>query len=342
MNYIIDSRQFGNGYIIGTQGAATNVKTTPTTMSSQYGTVNTAPEDYKEGIGKGATLYPQSLYYDQLEKRLSKSSGGETVTAKKIPGTINATEYVSATSGITKNTSTTPNYVGNLVSGSSLEYKVNAADTGTYKVNIGLAAGDTKYNAKNITVKVDGANAVNVPVTGSTNWTTFIQHNLQLTLAKGEHTIAISSVDGAVNIGDIVFTKEAVKEDTTNVAKGKTVTTSGNESDEFAGSNAVDGNKDTRWSSNFANNAWLTVDLGTVKSVEKVVINWEAAYGKAYKIQTSTDGKNWTTVKDLTNQDGGEDTVTFNTVNARYVRMQGVTRALPYGYSIYEFEVYGR
>ena len=88
MNYIIDSRQFGNGYIIGTQGAATNVKTTPTTMSSQYGTVNTAPEDYKEGIGKGATLYPQSLYYDQLEKRLSKSSGGETVTetAKKIPG----------------------------------------------------------------------------------------------------------------------------------------------------------------------------------------------------------------------------------------------------------------
>ena len=79
-----------------------------------------------------------------------------------------------------------------------------------------------------------------------------------------------------------------------------------------------------------------------VPHVEKVVINWEAAYGKAYKIQTSTDGKNWTTVKDLTNQDGGEDTVTFNTVNARYVRMQGVTRALPYGYSIYEFEVYGR
>ena len=53
-------------------------------------------------------------------------------------------------------------------------------------------------------------------------------------------------------------------------------------------------------------------------------------------------GNNWTTVKDLTNQDGGEDTITFNAVNARYVRMQGVTRALPYGYSIYEFEVYGR
>ncbi|WP_448901738.1 galactose-binding domain-containing protein [Eubacterium sp.] len=339
-NYIIDSRQFGNGYIIGTQGAATNVKTTPTTMSSQYGTVNTAPEDYKEGIGKGATLYPQSLYYDQLEKRLSKSGGEETVTAKKIPGTINATEYVSATSGITKNTSTTPNYVGNLVSGSSLEYKVNAEE-GTYNVNIGLAAGDTKYNAKNITVKVDGANTVNIPVTGSTSWTEFVQHNLQLTLSKGEHTISISSVDGAVNIGDIVFTKEEVKEETTNVAKGKNVTTSGNETNEFVGKNAVDGNKDTRWSSNFADNAWITVDLGASYKINKVVLNWEAAYGESYKIQTSTDGNNWTTVKDLTNQNGGEDTISFNETNARYVRMQGVKRALPYGYSLYEFEVYG-
>ena len=341
MNYIIDSRQFGNGYIIGTQGAATNVKTTPTTMSSQYGTVNTAPEDYKEGIGKGATLYPQSLYYDQLEKRLSKSSGGETVTetAKKIPGTINATEYASATSGITKNTSTTPNYVGNLVSGSSLEYKVNAED-GTYKVNIGLAAGDVKYNAKNITVKVDGTNAINVPVIGSTSWTEFVQHNLQLTLSNGEHTIAISSVDGAVNIGDIVFTKKIVKEEATNVAKGKNVTTSGNENNEFAGSNAVDGNKDTRWSSNFADNAWIAVDLGKTYAVSKVVLNWEAAYGESYKIQTSTDGKNWTTAKDVTGKNGGIDTITFNTVNARYVRMQGVKRGLPYGYSLWEMEVY--
>ena len=340
MNYIIDSRQFGNGYIIGTQGAATNVKTTPTTMSSQYGTVNTAPEDYKEGIGKGATLYPQSLYYDQLEKRLSKSSGGETVTetAKKIPGTINATEYASATSGITKNTSTTPNYVGNLVSGSSLEYKVNAED-GTYKVNIGLAAGDVKYNAKNITVKVDGTNAINVPVIGSTSWTEFVQHNLQLTLSNGEHTIAISSVDGAVNIGDIVFTKKIVKEEATNVAKGKNVTTSGNENNEFAGSNAVDGNKDTRWSSNFADDAWIAVDLGKTYAVSKVVLNWEGAYGESYKIQTSTDGKNWTTAKDVTGKSGGIDTITFNTVNARYVKMQGVKRGLPYGYSLWEMQV---
>lgn len=70
-NYIVDSRQYGYGYIIGTQGAATAVKTTPTVMTSTYGTVDTAPEDFKEGIGSGAALEPQSLYYDQLVRRLN-------------------------------------------------------------------------------------------------------------------------------------------------------------------------------------------------------------------------------------------------------------------------------
>ena len=68
----------------------------------------------------------------------------------------------------------------------------------------------------------------------------------------------------------------------------------------------------------------------------------EGAYGKAYKIQTSTDGKTWKTVKNVTNGKGGEETVAFNSTDARYVRMQGVERALPYGYSLWEMEVYGK
>lgn len=125
-----------------------------------------------------------------------------------------------------------------------------------------------------------------------------------------------------------------------NIAKGKNVTASGAEHDGVVVKYAVDGDAGTRWSSNFADDAWITVDLGNTYSVNKVVLNWEAAYGESYRIQTSTDGNNWTTVKDLTGQDGGIDTITFNAVNARYVRMQGVKRALPYGYSLWEMEVY--
>ena len=91
----------------------------------------------------------------------------------------------------------------------------------------------------------------------------------------------------------------------------KTVT-SGSENDVFGGKNAVDGDKGTRWSSNFADDAWIYVDLGKTYSINKVVLTWEGAYGKAYKIQTSTDGKTWKTVKNVTNGKGGEETVAFN------------------------------
>ena len=127
-----------------------------------------------------------------------------------------------------------------------------------------------------------------------------------------------------------------------NVAKGKTASTSGAETDAMAAANAFDGDEGTRWSSNFADDAWIAVDLGKTYAIDKVVLSWEAAYGESYKIQTSTDGKNWTTAKDVTGKNGGIDTITFNTVNARYVKMQGVKRGLPYGYSLWEMQVYGK
>ena len=71
-NFIVDSRQYGHGYVIGTKGAATGVRTTSTVFNTAYGTVDTAPEDFTEGIGNGSSLVPQSLYYDQLSKRLNK------------------------------------------------------------------------------------------------------------------------------------------------------------------------------------------------------------------------------------------------------------------------------
>ena len=46
------------------------------------------------------------------------------------------------------------------------------------------------------------------------------------------------------------------------------------------------------------------------------------------------------TVKNVTDGKGGEETITFDATKARYVRMQGVERALPYGYSLWEMSVY--
>ena len=50
---LVQSEQFGNGYVIGTRGPANTVKST----------------NYQEGIGQGDTLEPSSLYRDQLARR---------------------------------------------------------------------------------------------------------------------------------------------------------------------------------------------------------------------------------------------------------------------------------
>ena len=60
------SYQYQNGYVIGTEEL--EVYTEVTNTFENHGT---APEDYSEGIGEASTLIPQSLYEDQLEKRLS-------------------------------------------------------------------------------------------------------------------------------------------------------------------------------------------------------------------------------------------------------------------------------
>ena len=71
-----------------------------------------------------------------------------------------------------------------------------------------------------------------------------------------------------------------------------------------------------------------------------MVLGWEAAYGKAFQIQTSADGTNWTTIFSTTTGTGGTQTLDV-TGTGRYIRMYGTARGTPYGYSLWEFQVFG-
>lgn len=105
---------------------------------------------------------------------------------------------------------------------------------------------------------------------------------------------------------------------------------------------AFDGNSATRWESNFSDPQWISVDLGSSYNVTGAKLNWETAAGKDYKIQVSTDNTNWIDAYTKTNGIGGVETITFTTsVTGRYVRMYGTARTTGYGYSLWEFEVYG-
>ncbi|MFY0762185.1 beta-N-acetylglucosaminidase domain-containing protein [Metabacillus dongyingensis] len=125
-----------------------------------------------------------------------------------------------------------------------------------------------------------------------------------------------------------------------NLAEGKNATASSSEVSWLTPNLAVDGNNNTRWASLYSDNQWISVDLGQVYSIDKVKLNWEAAYGKQYKIQVSKDGSQWTDVYTELNSNGGTDEIQFPAASARYVKMQSIKRSGSWGYSLYEISVF--
>ncbi len=126
----------------------------------------------------------------------------------------------------------------------------------------------------------------------------------------------------------------------TNLARGKPARASSFEG-AFVAANAFDGVAGTRWGSAFADPQWIDVDLGATYAINRVKLSWEAAYGSGYQIQTSPDGVTFTTIRTVTGGDGGVDDLTGLSGSGRYVRLLGTTRGTAWGYSLFEFEVYG-
>ncbi|MDI5966205.1 discoidin domain-containing protein [Streptantibioticus silvisoli] len=144
----------------------------------------------------------------------------------------------------------------------------------------------------------------------------------------------------AVMAGAVVLPAGTAQAADTLLSQGKTATASSTESASFPASAAVDGDTGTRWSSAFSDPQWLEVDLGATDTIDKVVLDWESASASSFQIQTSTDGTNWTNVYSTTTGPGGDQTLSVSGTG-RYVRMYGTARSTQYGYSLYEFQVYG-
>lgn len=131
-----------------------------------------------------------------------------------------------------------------------------------------------------------------------------------------------------------------------NLALNKTAVSSTMEGVGFEPDKAIDGNQMTRWASREGTDPeWIYVDLGAVHQITGVKLRWEVAYAKRYKIEISTDSgapEHWQEVYSTSSGDGGLDEIPLSPQPARYVRMYGIERGTPYGYSLYEFEVTGQ
>ncbi|WP_327204854.1 CBM96 family carbohydrate-binding protein [Paenibacillus sp. DMB20] len=166
--------------------------------------------------------------------------------------------------------------------------------------------------------------------------------------ANTTYTFTVKAKDAAGNISGASNAVTATTNNDTaspNLALNKTAVASSSEASGLEPAKAFDGSQATRWASaEGADPQWIYVDLGAVKNINRIKLNWEAAYAKNYKIQVSVDDgapTHWTDVFSTTTGNGAMDDISIPDQNARYVRMYGTARGTSYGYSLYEFEVYG-
>jgi hypothetical protein len=122
------------------------------------------------------------------------------------------------------------------------------------------------------------------------------------------------------------------------------VTSSSSENAGTPATAAVDGNLGTRWSSAHSDPQWLRLDLGQVRYVDSLALNWETASAADYRVELSVDGVSWQTAKTITGALAGARTDTLTGLayhTARYVRIYGTRRTSAWGYSLWEARVNG-
>ena len=130
-----------------------------------------------------------------------------------------------------------------------------------------------------------------------------------------------------------------------NLALNRPVTVSswqdGSGADYCPASYAVDGNLSTRWATDWSDPQWIYADLGATYHINEVWLDWESAYATSFQIQVSSNAVNWSTIYNTTTGAGGIEDLTGLSGTGRYVRMYGTARGTTYGYSLWEFQVYG-
>ncbi|RNF31655.1 thiol oxidoreductase [Massilia aurea] len=103
---------------------------------------------------------------------------------------------------------------------------------------------------------------------------------------------------------------------------------------------AIDGDRNTRWGSEFTDQQHFTLEFAESAVITRVRIDWENAHARDYELQVSEDGDSWTTIKTVNDSQGGVEDLTGLNGQGKYLRVNGLKRAGQYGYSILEIQAF--
>jgi hypothetical protein len=273
------------------------------------------------------------------------------ITAINLPTSFGATNLppglnFNPSNGVISGTPTTAGSTNTIITATN----GNGTDTETLVFNI--TAGPPPEITSALAVSAATNTAFSYTIVAANNPASFGATGLPAGLSINPTTGVISGTVTTTGIKNVTITatnangtdtKTLVLSFLANLSVGRPTVTSPNVVS--PGSNAVDTDFNTsRWESTHGvDPAWIYIDLGTSKAIRKVVLKWEAAAGKDYKLQV-TDDPNGTWIDMVTvvgNTTGGEKIYDNLSFVGRYVRMYGTARTSGYGYSLYNFEVWG-
>ncbi|OMF24543.1 hypothetical protein BK133_22765 [Paenibacillus sp. FSL H8-0548] len=208
-----------------------------------------------------------------------------------------------------------------------------SASYNTKAYNIQVSSNGTSWNTVvNVKNNTSGVTVDNIPDTQAR----YIRLNV---------TTPTQTSDSAARIYEFAVFKQQ------NLALNKPATVDSVCKASQTAAKAVDGSEinDSKWCS-LSSNRWLQLDLGSVKQVNQFIIKHAAEGGettayntKAYNIQVSNNGKDWSTVVKVTNNTKSLTVDDITPVSARYIKLNVTTptQTTNLAARIFEFQVFG-
>ena len=144
--------------------------------------------------------------------------------------------------------------------------------------------------------------------------------------------------------GTEIVVSTNTSEEQQDLALFKKVTASSTETESYEQNylpnNVVDNDSSTRWSSEHSEPHWICVELGAEADINLVVLNWEAAFAKVYKVQLSSNGYDWFDIHYERAGRGGIERIHTNN-RGSYIRVYCSERSTNYGFSLWGIHVFG-
>ncbi|MFA5149088.1 MAG: discoidin domain-containing protein, partial [Candidatus Omnitrophota bacterium] len=105
---------------------------------------------------------------------------------------------------------------------------------------------------------------------------------------------------------------------------------------DYSAEKALDGNMQSRWSSNFEDNQWWQADFDSPHKICGVILKWETAFTEIYNIEVKDASGRWNKVYETADGDGSTDIVYFEPVEASALKINCVQRGTGWGNSLWE------